>query len=113
MISTAYGPAGSAQHEEQVWRAEASRALAERCFARGRAILGLQAPSLLSTQCLFFCGVYEMFTLRPVDAWLHFSQASLQLRLHIQSRTFSPEEYLTADGRLIQRLYWSCMQSER
>ncbi|RSL48318.1 hypothetical protein CEP51_015648 [Fusarium floridanum] len=90
----------------------ASRQLGESCFARCRTILSNQPLSLLSTQCHFFCGVYEMYSIRPVAAWLQFSQASLQLKLHIQSRSFSPNEFQTDEGRLLQRLYWSCMQSE-
>ncbi|KAI8715718.1 Zn(2)-C6 fungal-type domain-containing protein [Fusarium sp. LHS14.1] len=89
-----------------------SRQLGESCFARCRTILSNQPLSLLSTQCHFFCGVYEMYSIRPVAAWLQFSQASLQLKLHIQSRSFSPNEFQTDEGRLLQRLYWSCMQSE-
>ncbi|ENH64785.1 hypothetical protein FOC1_g10000922 [Fusarium oxysporum f. sp. cubense race 1] len=85
---------------------------AEQLFRRGIQILALQSPSLLATQCRFFCGVYEMFCIRPVAAWLHFSQASLQLKLHIHSRTFSCPVDPSVDSGLLQRLYWSCMQSE-
>ncbi|RKL42849.1 hypothetical protein BFJ70_g4545 [Fusarium oxysporum] len=85
---------------------------AEQLFRRGIQILALQPPSLLATQCRFFCGVYEMFCIRPVAAWLHFSQASLQLKLHIHSRTFSCPVDPSVDSGLLQRLYWSCMQSE-
>ncbi|WJG35741.1 uncharacterized protein FOBCDRAFT_186363 [Fusarium oxysporum Fo47] len=85
---------------------------AEQLFRRGIQILALQPPSLLATQCRFFCGVYEMFCIRPIAAWLHFSQASLQLKLHIHSRTFSCPVDPSVDSGLLQRLYWSCMQSE-
>ncbi|OLN97276.1 Positive regulator of purine utilization 6 [Colletotrichum chlorophyti] len=88
------------------------RTLAQSYITRGREILISQLPSLSTIQCLFFSGVYEMFCLRPVPAWLHFSQASLQLKLQIHRRSFSPEGFRDADGRLVQRLYWSCMQSE-
>ncbi|KAF5026957.1 hypothetical protein F66182_987 [Fusarium sp. NRRL 66182] len=52
-------------------------------FRKAREILSIQPPSLSLAQCHFFCGIYDMFCIRPVAAWLHFSQASLQLRLEL------------------------------
>lgn len=76
--------------------------------------LGLMEPSLLSVQCLFLCGVLEMYLLKPLKAWNYFSQACGQFRNQLwrttQKRlgqTMPPEI-----RRMEQRLYWSCMKSE-
>ncbi|KLO97498.1 uncharacterized protein LW93_3476 [Fusarium fujikuroi] len=106
--SSPFVPSRNTQHVPQ----DTSNDQAEHLFRRGNQILALQPPSLLATQCRFFCGVYEMFCIRPVAAWLHFSQASLQLKLYIHSRTFSYPIHPSVDSGLLQRLYWSCMQSE-
>ncbi|SCO15077.1 uncharacterized protein FFM5_11058 [Fusarium fujikuroi] len=106
--SSPFVPSRNTQHVPQ----DTSNDQAEHLFRRGNQILALQPPSLLATQCRFFCGVYEMFCIRPVAAWLHFSQASLQLKLYIHSRTFSYPLHPSVDSGLLQRLYWSCMQSE-
>lgn len=87
--------------------------IAEAFCMQARAIIGVLPFSLRKIQCLFFCGVYEMYCIRPVSAWLDFSQASMQLKVYLQCRTsMSQQEFETPEGRLIQRLYWSCMQSE-
>lgn len=78
--------------------------------------LGLLQPSLLNTQCLFFCGVYEMYSLRPLEAWSHFNRACVDLRnlLWLRSQRRSPENHAVSreTHRLEQRLYWSCVKSE-
>ncbi|KAI8672282.1 Zn(2)-C6 fungal-type domain-containing protein [Fusarium sp. Ph1] len=78
--------------------------------------LGLLQPSLLNTQCLFFCGVYEMYCLRPLEAWSHFNRACVDLRnlLWLRSQRRSPENHAVSreTHRLEQRLYWSCVKSE-
>ncbi|CCT76102.1 uncharacterized protein FFUJ_12049 [Fusarium fujikuroi IMI 58289] len=101
--SSPFVPSRNTQHVPQ----DTSNDQAEHLFRRGNQILALQPPSLLATQCRFFCGVYEMFCIRPVAAWLHFSQASLQLKLYIHSRTFSYPLHPSVDSGLLQRLYWS------
>jgi hypothetical protein len=75
--------------------------------------IGVISPSLLAVQCLFFCGVYEMYTLRPINAWMSLHQASVQLQMHLSTK---PDDQTGSSSieleRLEKRLYWSCRQSE-
>ncbi|KAK7458600.1 vegetative cell wall protein gp1 [Colletotrichum acutatum] len=76
--------------------------------------LGLLEPSLLQIQCLFFCAVFEMYSLRPLQGWFYFNQASVQFKnlfwRRAQRRNWQSVSQKTR--RLEQRLYWSCMKSE-
>ncbi|UQC79176.1 vegetative cell wall protein gp1 [Colletotrichum lupini] len=76
--------------------------------------LGLLEPSLLQIQCLFFCAVFEMYSLRPLQGWFYFNQASVQFKnlywRRAQRRNWQSISQKTR--RLEQRLYWSCMKSE-
>ncbi|KAJ4263517.1 hypothetical protein NW762_006336 [Fusarium torreyae] len=76
--------------------------------------LGLLQPSLLYIQCLFLCGVYEMYCLRPLQAWFHFNRACVDLRniLWTRSQNKSSNTISREKHRLEQRLYWSCVKSE-
>ncbi|KAK5045720.1 hypothetical protein LTR84_009089 [Exophiala bonariae] len=78
--------------------------------------LGLLQPSLLYVQCLFLFGVFEMYMLKPQQAWFYFQHASLQLQTHFwkKSQNRAAEEPITShlERRLEQRLYWSCMKTE-
>ncbi|KAK7424101.1 hypothetical protein QQX98_000711 [Neonectria punicea] len=78
--------------------------------------LGLLEPSLLYVQCLFLCGVLEMYYMDPLRAWHFFNQACVQFRnlLWRRGNTQSSEEsHVSSETRrLEQRLYWSCMKSE-
>lgn len=111
LVSQAYVTVGSRAYQPPK-KDRGLRAHTEKFVKYGKSVLGAKRPSLLVTQCYFFCGVYEMFVLRPVTAWIHFSQASLHLKLHIQARPFSSSGGDAAERALVQRLYWSCMQSE-
>ncbi|KAB8200198.1 hypothetical protein BDV34DRAFT_205348 [Aspergillus parasiticus] len=78
--------------------------------------LGLIEPSLLSIQCLFLCGVFEMYSMRALSAWEYFNQACCQLQNLFWKRGLSRPSTDEQDSRksrqLEQRLYWSCMKSE-
>ncbi|KAF4442232.1 vegetative cell wall protein gp1 [Fusarium austroafricanum] len=76
--------------------------------------LGLLQPSLLSIQCFFFCGVYEMYCLRALQAWHYFNRASVDLRNILWTRNQRKHnQSITREAhRLEQRLYWSCVKSE-
>ncbi|KAK9234056.1 hypothetical protein V1525DRAFT_88628 [Lipomyces kononenkoae] len=75
--------------------------------------LGLLSDCLLSAQCWFFSGVYQMYRLRPSKAWPYFSHASSLLHLHITFNSLrhggvekvqlKPEEVC---------LFWTCWKSE-
>lgn len=73
-------------------------------------------PSLLSVQCLFLCGVLEMYLITPLRAWYYVNQACVQLQnlLWIQENHQSSclGQTLDENRRLGQRLYWSCMKTE-
>ncbi|KAG5766325.1 hypothetical protein H9Q72_005628 [Fusarium xylarioides] len=76
--------------------------------------LGLLQPSLLYIQCLFLCGIYEMYCLHPLQAWFHFNRACVDLRniLWTRSQKKSSEASTQETCRLEQRLYWSCVKTE-
>ncbi|CAH0058243.1 unnamed protein product [Clonostachys solani] len=76
--------------------------------------LGIQKPCLLYIQCLFLCGVYEMYTLSPLQAWFYFNRACVDLRnlLWARNRRRSPDPVSQEARRLEQRLYWSCVKTE-
>ncbi|CAI6096202.1 unnamed protein product [Clonostachys chloroleuca] len=101
--------------------------LGDSCFTLACRRLGSLKYSLLGAQCHFFAGVYLMYTLRPLESWHYFYQASLfcqfDLRMtHGLSDTFAevlgapPPHTLDSAGRkarrLEQSLYWSCFKSE-
>ncbi|KAK9236405.1 hypothetical protein V1525DRAFT_217083 [Lipomyces kononenkoae] len=75
--------------------------------------LGLLSNGLLSAQCWFFSGVYQMYRLRPFKSWTYFSHASSLLHLHIKATSLrhgglekvelKPEEV---------SLFWTCWKSE-
>lgn len=79
---------------------------------------GLVEMGILSSQCHFLAGVYNMYTMRPLVAWSHFQSATKAYHLHLQCQTRrlpatvdSPLK--TSQCRnLEQRLYWSCYKSE-
>ncbi|KAH0431506.1 2og-fe oxygenase superfamily protein [Colletotrichum camelliae] len=87
---------------------------AQAYFFAAKKRLGLLEPSLLQVQCLFFCGVFEMYSLRPLPAWSYFNQACVQFKNLLWRRTQrrAPENMSQKARRLEQRLYWSCMKSE-
>ncbi|KAF9893075.1 hypothetical protein FE257_012486 [Aspergillus nanangensis] len=78
--------------------------------------LGLIEPSWLRIQCLFLCGVFEMYSMRPLCAWEYFKQACGQLEnlFWKQSLTtpLGEDDHADESRQLQQRLYWSCMKSE-
>jgi hypothetical protein len=78
--------------------------------------IGLIEPSLLSVQCVFLCGVLEMYLMNTLQAWHCINQACVQLRnlLWIQENYQSSYFGQASQGtrHLAQRLYWSCMKSE-
>lgn len=82
---------------------------AEAYYTAARKRVGLLGNSVLATQCVFLTAVYEMYSLRPISAWLSFSRACTLFQLHLHSR---PPGHGQAYRRLEQRLYWSCLKSE-
>jgi len=71
--------------------------------------LGSLVCDSTAVQCWFFSGVYQMYMLKPLNAWRYFSQASAMIYtiLHIHDATEIseyPDEMVA--------LYWTCWKSE-
>lgn len=67
--------------------------------------LGGLGTDLISAQCWFLCGIFEMYRLNPRLAWSHFARASSLTYLIISTRQTISDDHL--------RLYLSCQKSER
>lgn len=84
----------------------------------------LKGGTIIGSQCHFFAGVYLMYTLRPLESWNHFYQASISYQLYVKSldkpvhgeSTFPHLDNSTdanrKQRRFEQSLYWSCFKSE-
>ena len=83
---------------------------AEAYYTAARKRMGLLENSVLAVQCTFLLGVYQMYSMRPLRAWMSFNQACaiFQTYLHTRCR----QEANRDTKRLEQRLYWSCLKSE-
>ncbi|PTB36174.1 uncharacterized protein TrAFT101_000141 [Trichoderma asperellum] len=107
----------------------ASRQKAQSYYEYARRRFGLLGISLTSCHCYFLSGVYLLYTLRPIEAWQAFSQASSQYTVYLKclatrrvTQTTDPidsdqipDEHDCHDDLrhcLEQRLYWSCVKSE-
>lgn len=85
-------------------------AAAEAYYGAARKRTGLLDNSILSVQCMFLLGVYQMYSMRPLKAWMSFSQACAMFQVYL--RTESYRQATRTARRLEQRLYWSCLKSE-
>lgn len=74
--------------------------------------LGLLELSALQIQCLFLCGVFEMYRLQPLAGWHYFNLASVNLKILIWTRRLRGGIQMDEARRLEQRLHWSCIKSE-
>lgn len=90
---------------------EATRdyATAESYYVAAGKRIGLLKPAILTVQCSFLLGVYEMYSLRPIRAWTSFNRACQLLQVCLRTK---PEAADPHDERLECRLYWSCLKSE-
>ncbi|KAJ4985190.1 vegetative cell wall protein gp1 [Stagonosporopsis vannaccii] len=74
--------------------------------------LGLLKNTLIATECYFVAGVYEMYSLRPLQAAISFNRACVTF----QTLTWMRSEYYATEDQLgkarASRLYWSCLKSE-
>ncbi|KAH6879479.1 hypothetical protein B0T10DRAFT_520121 [Thelonectria olida] len=79
---------------------------------------GLLEVGILSSQCYFLAGVYNMYIMRPLTAWSQFQSAtkSYYLYLQCQAKQYSQPTVDSAEcskrRSVEQRLYWSCYKSE-
>ncbi|KAL5313245.1 hypothetical protein ACEPPN_018978 [Leptodophora sp. 'Broadleaf-Isolate-01'] len=78
--------------------------------------IGLLYSNILSTQCIFLCGVYEMYMLSPLKAWRWFSSASSTLYTHLRCEEVQAKSTTSAtksldSQRLEASIYWSAYKS--
>lgn len=83
---------------------------AETYYTAARKRIGLLGNSVPATQCSFLIGVYEMYSLRPLRAWLSFNRACTTFQTCLRTRSWRLVD--RSSKRLEQRLYWSCLKSE-
>lgn len=85
-------------------------------FRAARLRFWLLDSSLLSTQCLFLVGVYQMYLVRPLRAWKPFTQASTSLLMYLKCQESAlrreTTEVPTERRRQEISLYWTCYKSE-
>ena len=89
-------------------------------YSIARKRIGLLGSSIIRSQCYLLSGIYLMYTLRPMEAWQNFLQASTTYYIYLQGRMRGGND--DGDGaegrrasrtrRLEQSLYWSCFKSE-
>lgn len=86
---------------------------AEAYYTASRKRLGLLRNTLLATECYFMAGVYEMYSLRPLQAAISFNRACVTF----QTLTWMNSEYSITEDQIgkarASRLYWSCLKSEQ
>ncbi|KAL5387334.1 hypothetical protein DPSP01_003558 [Paraphaeosphaeria sporulosa] len=86
--------------------------MAEAYYIASRKRIGLLKDTLLATECHFMSGVYEMYSLRPLQAAISFNRACVTF----QTLTWMRTEYYITESQLgkarASRLYWSCLKSE-
>ncbi|KAJ5915452.1 hypothetical protein N7466_011385 [Penicillium verhagenii] len=83
---------------------------AESFFYLARRRIGVLDQSIAAVQGFFLCGVYYMYTFRPLDAFQSFHQASVIYQIYSKSRK-GPTPVLS-DSKTEQTLFWSCFKSE-
>lgn len=108
----------------------ALRQKAESYYEYARRRFGLLGIDLTSSHCYFLSGVYLLWTLRPIEAWQAFSQATSLYTLYLKILAARRLTHIrdTTDGEMVpdehechenlkqcleQRLYWSCIKSEK
>ncbi|QYT01305.1 Zn(2)-C6 fungal-type domain-containing protein [Trichoderma simmonsii] len=106
-----------------------SRQRAESYYQSARRRFGLLGISLTACHCHLLSGIYLLYTLRPIEAWNAFFQASSLYTVYLKSQAavritnepdsvdmdMLPDEHDCHDELrecLEQRLYWSCIKSE-
>lgn len=74
--------------------------------------VGFLDSSIMAIQCFFLIGVYEMYMLRPLQAWDSFHRACVAFRMHIAAESKMSATFDRPLRTLQNRLYWSCLKSE-
>ncbi|KAJ6086191.1 hypothetical protein N7486_010472 [Penicillium sp. IBT 16267x] len=83
---------------------------AESYFSLALRRIGILNQSVAAVQCLFLCGVFYMYTFRPLEAFQSFHQASVMYQVYLRSHKGSTT--VLSDNQTEQTLFWSCFKSE-
>lgn len=81
-------------------------------FSLARRRIGILDHSITAVQCLFLCGVFYMYTFRPLDAFQSFHQASVKYQIYSKSQKGSAPVLSDTSSKIEQALFWSCFKSE-
>ncbi|KAL2830036.1 hypothetical protein BDW59DRAFT_29634 [Aspergillus cavernicola] len=83
----------------------------ESYYTAARKRIGLLDSSIIAIQCAFLIGVFEMYSMRPLRAWLSFNRACTYFQTYLHSSSLGqPVEQSSETVR--SRLYWSCLKSD-
>ncbi|KAL3460375.1 hypothetical protein BJX64DRAFT_300674 [Aspergillus heterothallicus] len=86
-------------------------ATGESYYSAARKRIGLLDSSIIAIQCSFLIGVYEMYSMRPLRAWLSFNRACTHFQTYLLASSLGqPIEHSSETVR--SRLYWSCLKSD-
>ncbi|KAL3451834.1 hypothetical protein BJX65DRAFT_266953, partial [Aspergillus insuetus] len=86
-------------------------ATGESYYSAARKRIGLLDSSIVAIQCSFLIGVYEMYMMRPLRAWLSFNRACTYFQTYLLASSLSPPEEQSSKA-IRSRLYWSCLKSD-
>jgi hypothetical protein len=110
---------GHLQDRNSLQDSYGSRDEAEAYYTAARKRIGLLEPGLIAGQCHMLSGIYQMYLIRPVQAWSSFHQAASTYSLYLKIQAASQpgtchaiSEATRTTRRFEQRLYWSVLKSE-
>ncbi|KAK9311942.1 hypothetical protein V1524DRAFT_387052 [Lipomyces starkeyi] len=66
--------------------------------------------SVLEIQCYILSGIYQMFIMRPLDAWRQFHTASVSCQIYLKRNRYKLSN--ESSGSVEQRLFWTVLKSE-
>ncbi|KAI2912843.1 transcriptional regulator family: Fungal Specific TF [Aspergillus niger] len=86
----------------------------EQFYRKALESISLPGDRILTAQCWFLSGVYQMYKLNAARAWMDFSRASAALSLHLRHREAAVCK--DSNGGHLEpaelSLYWTCWKSE-
>lgn len=93
---------------------------AEAYYQAARRRFGLLDRSLTACHCYLLAGTYLMYMMRPVPAWQAYFEAATICSIYLRGQDIATKLTKLSDNgqdalsfQLEQRLYWSCIKSER
>ena len=93
---------------------------AEAYYQAARRRFGLLDRNLTACHCYILAGTYLMYMMRPVPAWQAYIEAGTICSVHLRGQDITTKLTRLSDNsqsalgfQLEQRLYWSCIKSER